>query len=130
MSKTTDTVRLALVLMGEKAGEHIAGSAPVWTAAEIESAVLDAEALQAAQVQLHAIAERDCNGHQTPDGRWDEAAAKRDEAKADKVMGGVRKIADRYQLTIRHNGDPRGSALKIETPRTRRSNEMGGDWAV
>lgn len=39
----------------------------------------------------------------------------------------ARTIAAHYGLTLSRNSDPRGSALKIATPRSRRFNGMGGE---
>lgn len=134
MSRTTDTVRLALVMMSEQAGEMIAGSAMSWTKAEVESAVLDAEVLQRNERTLQRINENQCNGYPLRNGSgWDADAAKRDEAKAEKIQAASQKLADRYALALRFGGDPRGSAIKIATPQTGQFNGMGGredGWAV
>lgn len=148
-----DTVKLAFVLLAEAAEAETAaraakrraeGKTPLppsdvkvlrtrWTQAETTAAIEAAEALQLAERRLRAINERDCNGYQTPRGEWDEAAQKRDEKRAEKIMAGVAKIGEAYSVAIRHNGDPRGAALKVATPLTGAYNGFGGredGWAV
>lgn len=63
---------------------------------------------------LGRIAERQCNGHQTWDGRWDEIAAKRDDDKEERIQARVTKLCESIGCRPIFGGDPRGATLKIQ----------------
>lgn len=143
-----DTVKTAFVLLGEhhaatvaatRAARAAAGQtraadlAARWDQAEVESAIAVASALESQAAVLKGIAERQCNGHQTPRGDWDEAAAKRDEAKEARTETKVRALLAAYGVEPIFGGDPRGAVLKLATPYTGKANTLGGresGWAV
>ena len=62
------------------------------------------------------IAERECNGHQTPSGDWDEAAAKRDEQASERVEARITAICERIGCKADFSGDPRGATVKLIVP--------------
>lgn len=76
--------------------------------------------------KLHRIYERQCNGHQTWDGKHDEAAAQRDEADEEKAEAQLRQLFAQAGLGLYLNADPRGNPVGIHTPKTGRYNTMGG----
>jgi len=76
--------------------------------------------------ELHAIYERQCNGHQTRDGRWDEAAAARDDAREDELTERLGKLFKAHGLGLYLNGDPRGAPIGVLTPKTQAYNTWGG----
>lgn len=76
--------------------------------------------------KLHRIYERQCNGHQTPSGEWDEAAAQRDEAREEALEARLRKEFKAHGLGLYLQGDPRGNPVGILTPKTGKYNTMGG----
>jgi len=65
---------------------------------------------------LGRIAERQCNGYQTWDYKWDEKAAARDEAKEERIQAAVTKLCVSIGVTPVFGGDPRGNTLKIAVP--------------
>lgn len=65
---------------------------------------------------LGRIAENQCNGYQTWDYKWDEKAAKRDEAKALRIANKVIKLCEEFGCKPVFQGDPRGNTLKIQVP--------------
>jgi hypothetical protein len=65
---------------------------------------------------LGRIAENQCNGYQTPDFKWDERAAKRDELKEERIQKKVTALCARFQCKPVFQGDPRGNTLKIVVP--------------
>jgi len=65
---------------------------------------------------LGRIAERQCNGHQTWDGQWDEKAAAQDDAKEERIQTAVKKLCESIGVTPIFGGDPRGNTLKIQVP--------------
>jgi len=73
---------------------------------------------------LGAIAERQCNGHQTWNGDWDEKAAKRDEAKEERIETAVSKLCKEFDCVPDFQGDPRGATLKIKVP-SGKTNDWG-----
>jgi hypothetical protein len=75
---------------------------------------------------LHRIYERQCNGHQTPAGNWDEEAAKKDDAREEKLEAQARALLDSYGIGLYLNADPRGNPIGILTPKSERYNTMGG----
>lgn len=76
--------------------------------------------------QLHAIYERQCNGHQKPNGDWDEEAAARDDGREEKLEACLRKLFKDAGLGLYLNTDPRGNPVGILTHKTGRYNTMGG----
>ena len=79
------------------------------------------------------VQERECNGHQTWDHKWDEVAAKADERKGarleERMTSLIKQIDPRAKPVF--NGDPRGFTVNILVPKRRRStqryyNTMGG----
>lgn len=76
--------------------------------------------------ELHRIYERQCNGHQKPNGDWDEEAAKRDEMREEALEAELRSLFSSFGLGLYLNGDPRGNPVGILTPKTGRYNTMGG----
>lgn len=76
--------------------------------------------------QLCRIQERQCNGHQTWDGRWDEEAAKRDEKREEGIQARVTKALAPYGITPNFSGDPRGYTLKLILP-SGKWNTWGGE---
>lgn len=91
--------------------------------------------LRSAARRLHAIYERQCNGYAeagAPDG-WDAIAEKRDEKREDAIISRVSACVAGTSLKVVAQGDPRGSALYVLTPKTGRYNGMGGrekGWGV
>jgi hypothetical protein len=65
---------------------------------------------------LGRIAENQCNGYQTWDYKWDEKAAKRDEAKEERITAKVVKLCESIGCKAVFQGDPRGNTLKIAVP--------------
>jgi hypothetical protein len=65
---------------------------------------------------LGRIAENQCNGYQTWDYKWDEAAAKKDEAKEERINKRVEKLCAMIGCKPIFGGDPRGNTLKIQVP--------------
>jgi len=122
---TMETVRAASILL-EECGREI--SPPHLTAA-----VLDAAKLESFQRQLRAVNERQCNGYTNGRGDWDQETEDRDIRRADRVELQARELAARYGVAVSVQGDPRGSALHIKTPKTQRYNTLGGaesGWAL
>ena len=65
---------------------------------------------------LGRIAENQCNGYQTFDYKWDEKAAKRDEAKEERIQKHVAELCAAFGCKPVFQGDPRGNTLKIQVP--------------
>jgi len=65
---------------------------------------------------LGRIAERQCNGHQTWNGEWDEKAAAKDDAKEERITAQVTKLCESIGVKPIFGGDPRGNTLKIAVP--------------
>ena len=63
--------------------------------------------------RLHKVFERQCNGHQTWDGREDEAAAARDEKREARLIEQARELAKQCGAEIYVQGDPRGWPLYL-----------------
>lgn len=76
----------------------------------------DMEELMLLARRLARIAERQCNGHQTPSGDWDEAAEKRDERAEGRIVARVRAILAPHGCEAVFSGDPRGAAVKVRVP--------------
>ena len=62
------------------------------------------------------LQERACNGHQKPNGDWDEAAAKRDELADERLEARIRKMVEAVGCQVEFSGDPRGSTVKVIVP--------------
>jgi len=75
---------------------------------------------------LHRVYERQCNGHQKPNGDWDEAASNADDRLEEKLEARLREVFKVAGLGLYLNGDPRGNPVGILTPKTGRYNTMGG----
>jgi len=80
--------------------------------------------------KLHKIYERQCNGHQTWRGDWDERAANRDEKKADEIEREIRSLFHSFGIKAHINSDPRGNPIGFYCPLTRKANTFGGDWRL
>jgi len=78
---------------------------------------------------LHRIYERQCNGHQKPNGDWDEEASNRDDKREERLEAKLQKIFDKFELGLYLNTDPRGNPIGILTPKTGRYNTMRGKEA-
>lgn len=76
--------------------------------------------------ELHKIYERQCNGHQKPNGDWDEAAATRDELREEALETEIKALGEPFGVTFTTQGDPRGNPVSLLTPKTGRYNTMGG----
>lgn len=81
--------------------------------------------LQRITKQLHAIAERQCNGYQTWDHKWDPVAAKLDEDRERRLEQRAKDIANALgeDFGIATNGDPRGAVLRLLI-----KGERGDGW--
>lgn len=75
---------------------------------------------------LHRLYERQCNGHQKPNGDWDEDAARADDALEERLEERLRKVFAEAGLGLYLNGDPRGNPVGILTPKTGKYNTRGG----
>lgn len=103
----------------KRRAELTAVLARAYPAASPANLVLIVTAAQEIAAGLHAIYERQCNGHQDARGNWDEGAAKRDEAREIKLQGELRKLVMDSGLSgfsARTQGDPRGAAVKLTIP--------------
>ena len=69
------------------------------------------------------IQERACNGHQDWQGNWDEAAAKRDELKEERLEARITKLCKEFDCVPEFQGDPRGATIKIKV-----SDGFTNDW--
>ena len=65
---------------------------------------------------LGRIAENQCNGYQSWDYKWDEAASLRDEKKEGRIKAKVTKLCEQFGCKPVFSGDPRGHVLKIQVP--------------
>lgn len=125
---TRDTVTAALVLLGEWRPENGA-----FTPADFQGACDAAAQLETLQRQLRAIGVRQCNGYSDGRGGWDERAEDRDTARAERLQAKALEIAKPYGVGLKFGGDPRGSALRMLTPKSERHNTWGGaadGWAL
>jgi hypothetical protein len=82
--------------------------------------------------ELSKINLRQCNGYPTIDGGWDERAEKLDLSNEVALRSSAQALLDVYGLTVEFNGDPRGSAIRFKTPKTKRSNSFSGEfvWCI
>jgi len=80
--------------------------------------------------KLHKIYERQCNGHQTYNGDWDEVAASRDEKRADEIEREIKASFHAFGIKAHINGDPRGNPVGFYCPLTRQHNGWGDDWRL
>jgi hypothetical protein len=65
---------------------------------------------------LGRLAEEQCNGYQTWDGREDERRARLSDAKEERIRLRAQKLAESIGCKIVTQGDPRGNVLKIQVP--------------
>lgn len=65
---------------------------------------------------LGRIAERQCNGYQTFDHKWDEKASERDARKEERIIERVKELCEDFGCKPVFQGDPRGNTLKIAVP--------------
>jgi hypothetical protein len=65
---------------------------------------------------LGRLAEEQCNGYQTYDGRWDEKTTERSERKEARIRAKVTELCERFGCKPVFQGDPRGNVLKIQVP--------------
>ena len=63
--------------------------------------------------RLTKVFERQCNGYQTGSGDWDEAAAKRDEAREARLTNRALELAAQCGARLYVQGDPRGWPLYL-----------------
>jgi hypothetical protein len=74
----------------------------------------------------HRLQEQACNGYQTYDGSWDEAASNRADAREEKIEARIRSLVQDLPATddgpfgVVFQGDPRGCTVKITAP---------GEWS-
>lgn len=66
--------------------------------------------------RLQRIAVRECNGHQTFDGKWDEKAAARDERIELRLQSELTRIVKDCGVKPDFQGDPRGAVVKLQVP--------------
>lgn len=139
---TLDTVKAAMVLLAEahytaapntpmRRPVPVGATEPYFAADAVLGAVETIQALERESAWLLGYATRLCNGYQTYDFKWDQAAADRDEAQAEKHKAKVRKLLEPYGVGCHIGGDPRGSVFSLSTPKTARSNGWDqGRWHV
>jgi hypothetical protein len=66
--------------------------------------------------RLHTIGVRQANGHQTTGGDWDEAAAKRDERREERIEQRIAELCKSGNAVPIIGGDPRGTPLILRVP--------------
>lgn len=66
--------------------------------------------------RIQRISERQCNGHQTPSGDWDEKAAQRDERAEERAQKSIIEICKEWGWVPDFQGDPRGAVVKLKVP--------------
>lgn len=142
-----DTVKTATILLLESNFAHKrapAAGLPLaeaeFTAAQFIQATADAAKLESLQGRLRNYAERQCNGYSGgyrgaayPTQAMADEAEARDEAQAEKLRGKALAILSPYGVKAHFNRDPRGSAIKLATPKSGQYNTFGGaetGWAV
>jgi hypothetical protein len=74
--------------------------------------------------RLQRIAERECNGHQTPAGDWDAKAAQKDERAEVVAQTRIATLCKPFGWVPDFQGDPRGAVVKIKVP-SGRTNDWG-----
>lgn len=117
MTTTTDRDKFVAMLTSE-IGEHAA-------------LTLAPELMRLAR-RYDRIQVRQCNGHQTFDGRWDEAAAAKDERAEERLQEKVAKLLEPHGIKVRWGGDPRGYTMGLLLS-PGRNNTWGGaehGWGV
>lgn len=142
-----DTVRLATILLEESSLANrlghpsgVGGIPALYTPAQFIDATAAAAKLESLQGRLRAIAERQCNGysygyHGAPfySKESAEEAELRDDRNEEKLRASALALLEPYGAQVHFNRDPRGSAIKLQTPKSGRYNTMGGaetGWAV
>ena len=113
-----DTVRLADVLIAES--RKAAGIG-------LMNVIRFAAEFERCERALRAINERECNGYRC------EADEDRDRKRVVRIEAKVADMAGQLRIEVHYNGDPRGSAVKIRTPKSGRFNSFGGaedGWCV
>lgn len=78
--------------------------------------------------KLHRIFERQCNGHQTWDGREDEAATARDEKREERLIKQARGLALACGARLYVQGDPRGWPLYLYWPADLKAGQNIDAW--
>jgi hypothetical protein len=120
MSQLQDKLEFAIVLAEEMARSRVSPFA----AADL------ARSLMRAAKRYHALCERKCNGYQ-PRAigalLLNDGGQARDEKASKAIEARVTKALAPYGITARFNGDPRGAAIKLVLPRTKRNNDFGGE---
>ncbi len=142
MTDRTDPLETAFILLAERhAAEVIATRAaraaagqtpkadllPRWTRDEVFAAVEAAETVAAGARVLDAVNTNECNGYRDP------ATERRDARNAFRALVKIEAALADYGVGFQRGGDPRGSAIKLMTPHTKRYNTWGGaesGWAV
>ena len=79
-----------------------------------------------AEVSLSRIHERQCNGYQDWQHKWDQAAADADKKKKARIVEKLTGLLSAHGLGLRVNGDPRGLAVRVLMP-DGSSNLWGGE---
>jgi len=131
---TMETLRTALTIMEEATGDGFNTVRKNKIRLAVLNAVEDTVEFEKIERALRAINTRQCNGYMN-ERTWkeDEAAKLRDERREAKLRAKAEELAKRIGLSIHFNGDPRGAAIKIHTPRTGAYNSFGGaedGWCV
>ena len=128
-SYRADTIETAIVLLSEwnhKSREKVAVDTPDG-AKLFREALADAAALEALERGIRRRAEYACSYPMT------EAEATRADRADARAAEKVAAILKPYRMTAKIGGDPRGSQIKLATPKSGRINTWGGaadGWAV
>ena len=67
-------------------------------------------------VEIQRIAVRECNGHQTYDGKWDEKAAQKDQRIELRLQTELTGLVSQYGIKPDYQGDPHGAVVKLQVP--------------
>jgi hypothetical protein len=131
---TMETLRTALTVLEETKDSEFHTVRKNKIRLAVLNAVEDTVTFERIERALRAIFTRQCNGYvHERTGREDEAGKLRDERREAKLRAEAEELAKRIGLSIHFNGDPRGAAIKIHTPRTGAYNSFGGaedGWCV
>jgi hypothetical protein len=128
-SYTAATIETALVMLGEwnhNSRSKVSVDTPDG-ARLFRQALKDAHALAILERGIHNRAERACSYPMTD---AETARAERADARAAEKVAAILKP---YEMSAKIGGDPRGSGIKLQTPKSGRHNTWGGasdGWAV